>query len=85
MNICIYGASSPDIDNSYFAPVEALGRAMAKRSFGLVFGGGAQGLTTSAEHSITRKTSANFARDGAACRCFLYQMKFMVRPFTNCN
>ena len=44
MNICIYGASSPDIDNSYFAPVEALGRAMAKRGFGLVFGGGAQGV-----------------------------------------
>lgn len=41
--------------------------------------------TTSAEHFITRKTSASFARNGAACRCFLYQMKFMVRPFTNCN
>ena len=44
MNICIYGASSPDIDKSYFAPVEALGRAMVQKGFGLVFGGGAQGL-----------------------------------------
>lgn len=52
MNICIYGASSPDIDNSYFAPVEALGRAMAKRSFGLVFGGGAQGLMGAAVRGV---------------------------------
>ena len=52
MNICIYGASSPDIDNSYFAPVEALGRAMAKRGFGLVFGGGAQGLMGAAVRGV---------------------------------
>ena len=52
MNICIYGASSPDIDNSYFAPVEALGRAMAKCGFGLVFGGGAQGLMGAAVRGV---------------------------------
>lgn len=52
MNICIYGASSPDIDNSYFAPVEALGRTMAKRGFGLVFGGGAQGLMGAAVRGV---------------------------------
>ena len=36
--------------------------------------------TTSAEHFITRKTSASFARNGAACRCFLIR-QFMVPDF----
>ena len=52
MNICIYGASSPDIDKSYFAPVEALGRAMVQKGFGLVFGGGAQGLMGAAVRGV---------------------------------
>lgn len=44
MNICVYGASSAAIDKSYIQAGEELGRAMAKRSFGLIFGGGANGL-----------------------------------------
>lgn len=44
MNICVYGASSNDIRRDYIETVEELGRAMARRGHGLVFGGGAQGL-----------------------------------------
>ena len=44
MNICVYGASSNDIDPIYLQAGEELGYAMAKRGHGLVFGGGARGL-----------------------------------------
>ncbi len=44
MNICVYGASSENIDKTYFEISEELGRKLAKRGHGLVFGGGAQGL-----------------------------------------
>lgn len=44
MNICVYGASSTTIDNSFIEAGEKLGEEMAKRNMGLVFGGGASGL-----------------------------------------
>lgn len=44
MKICVYGASSNAIDKSYLVSGEDLGREMAKRGHGLVFGGGAQGM-----------------------------------------
>ena len=44
MNICVYGASSGEIDKSYILAGEELGRRMAARGHGLVFGGGARGL-----------------------------------------
>ena len=44
MRICVYGAASPTIDPEYIEKVEALGREMAKRGHGLVFGGGGNGL-----------------------------------------
>lgn len=44
MQICVYGASSNTIDRAYISSVEELGRLMAERGHGLVFGGGAQGL-----------------------------------------
>ena len=44
MNVCIYGASSPDLDQSYFDAVYALSAELALAGVGLVFGGGAQGL-----------------------------------------
>ncbi len=44
MNICIYGASSKLIDNSYIDAGEELGRIMAEHKHNLVFGGGANGL-----------------------------------------
>ena len=44
MKICVYGSSSDLIDKEYIEKTEELGRKMAERKIGLVFGGGAQGL-----------------------------------------
>ncbi len=44
MNICIYGASSNEIDASFITATEELGSTLAKRGHALVYGGGAQGL-----------------------------------------
>ena len=44
MNICMYGASSTDLERIYYDAAEHLGRRIAARGHGLVFGGGAQGL-----------------------------------------
>ena len=44
MNICVYGASSNDINNAYIKAGEQLGELMAQRGHGLVFGGGANGM-----------------------------------------
>lgn len=44
MDICVYGASSNDIDRAFLDAGEALGLRMAQRGHGLVFGGGAQGM-----------------------------------------
>lgn len=52
MNICVYGASSPDIDPIFFDETEKLGRMMAGKGHGLVFGGGAQGLMGAAARGV---------------------------------
>lgn len=44
MKVCVYGASSTTIDNSYIADGEKLGKEMAARGHSLVFGGGTNGL-----------------------------------------
>lgn len=44
MKICVYGASSALIDESYIQAGEELGRMMAMRGHGLVFGAGADGM-----------------------------------------
>lgn len=44
MRICLFGASSQQASLPYYDGVFALGRAMAARRIGLVFGGGATGL-----------------------------------------
>lgn len=44
MNIAVYGAASSLIKNEYLKAGEELGRNMAKRGNGLVFGGGANGM-----------------------------------------
>ena len=44
MNICVYGAASEKINKNFIVEGESLGREMAKRGYGLVFGGGANGL-----------------------------------------
>jgi len=53
MQICVYGASSNTIDPSYLSAGEELGRAMAARGHGLVFGGGAQGMMGAAARGVT--------------------------------
>ena len=54
MNICVYGASSNEIDPVYLQAGEDLGYAMAKRGHGLVFGGGQKGLMGAAARGMTR-------------------------------
>ena len=44
MKICVYGAASSLIDKSYLDAAEDLGKKMADRGIGLVFGGGANGM-----------------------------------------
>ncbi len=44
MNICLYGASSPEIDKVYITETEALGREIGSGGHTLVYGGGANGL-----------------------------------------
>ena len=44
MNICVYGAASSLIDKSFTDEGEKLGKEIASRGFGLVFGGGANGM-----------------------------------------
>ena len=44
MNICVYGASSSDINKSYIHDGETLGQEIAKRGHTLIFGGGQNGM-----------------------------------------
>ena len=44
MNICVYGASSDSISNTYKSAGEALGLALAQHGHRLIFGGGGSGM-----------------------------------------
>ena len=44
MNICVFGASSNDLDQAFYTAAHALGRAIAAGGHTLVYGGGAGGL-----------------------------------------
>ena len=44
MRICVYGASSNDIDQAYLNAGYELGKQMAEKKIELVFGGGATGI-----------------------------------------
>ena len=50
MNICLYGASSPEIDPVYLDAAYAFGRLLAQHGHTLVYGGGAQGVMGAAAH-----------------------------------
>lgn len=52
MKICVYGASSEIIDRAFIEDGEKLGREMAKRGIGLVFGAGANGLMGAAARGV---------------------------------
>jgi len=53
MRICVYGASSNDIDAKYISAGEDFGRAMTKAGHGMVFGGGANGMMGAAARGVT--------------------------------
>ena len=44
MKICVFGASSRDLEQGYFDEAFALGSELARRGHTIVFGGGASGL-----------------------------------------
>lgn len=52
MNICIYGASSNQINPNYISQTERLGRLMAERGHTLVYGGGNGGLMGAAARGV---------------------------------
>lgn len=54
MKICVYGASSNEIDKRYIEAGEKLGEEMARRGHTLVYGGGAHGLMGAAARGMTR-------------------------------
>ena len=53
MNVCVYGASSPDIAPAFVQAGTALGLAMARRGHGLVFGAGASGMMGAVARGVT--------------------------------
>ena len=55
MNICVYGAASSLIDDNYKKAGIELGRKIAERGDGLVFGGGANGMMGSVAQGVYEK------------------------------
>ena len=54
MNVCLYGASSNQIDAEYIDATEQLGELLAKSGHGMVYGGGGAGLMGAAARGMTR-------------------------------
>jgi uncharacterized protein (TIGR00730 family) len=44
MNICFYGSSSTELSDAYLEKTYELGKLIVENGYGLVYGGGAQGL-----------------------------------------
>lgn len=55
MNICVFGASSNNIDKEYLDEGRKLGRIMACKGHTLVFGGGATGLMGAVARGVAEK------------------------------
>lgn len=55
MKICVYGAASSEIDKSFIEAGEDLGRKMAERGHGLVFGGGRNGMMGATARGVAEK------------------------------
>lgn len=53
MNICVYGASSNDINKSFITAAETLGKKMAQRSHTLVYGAGGGGVMGGTARGVT--------------------------------
>lgn len=54
MNVCLYGASSNQIDEKYLSATEALGEALASAGHRMVYGAGGAGLMGAAARGMTR-------------------------------
>lgn len=54
MNVCLYGASSTQIDESYIAATEILGESLAREGHSLVYGAGGAGLMGAAARGVKR-------------------------------
>ena len=54
MKICLYGASSNNIDKTYIDATEKLGEEMAKRGHTLIYGGGAAGVMGAAARGASK-------------------------------
>jgi len=54
MNVCVYGASSTQIDASYITATEQLGEALAAAGHRLVYGAGGSGLMGAVARGMTR-------------------------------
>lgn len=54
MKICLYGASSNNIDKAYIDATEKLGEEMAKRGHALIYGGGAAGVMGAAARGASK-------------------------------
>ena len=52
MDICVYGASSDQLEQHYLQDAYTLGQRMARRGHGLVFGGGATGMMGAAARGV---------------------------------
>ena len=55
MKICVYGASSNDIDKKYIEAGEILGAEISKRGHSLIFGGGATGLMGAVARGVKKE------------------------------
>ncbi len=55
MNICIYGASSNEIDKVYIEKVETLGALLAQKGHTLIFGGGGNGVMGASARGVHSK------------------------------
>ncbi len=54
MRICVFGASSNDIDNNFIEQTEILCENLAKRGHSLIFGGGKNGLMGAAVRGFVK-------------------------------
>lgn len=54
MNVCLYGASSTEIDHAYIVATEKLGEMLAERGHSLVYGAGGAGLMGAAARGMKR-------------------------------
>ena len=55
MNICVYGAASSLIKESFIESGKELGRKMVERGHGLVFGGGSHGMMGAVAEGVFEK------------------------------